>query len=859
MPQVVTELVIDARSAKAGASDYEKAMNKAAAAADRAANAEDRLQGKIDGSGDAHSKATRLLAERSSAFDRLRAKVDSQFALEQRMARAQSDADRAVRRGQVSQAQAAATLDAYRAKQERVLGITPRLSAANDNAAGSFATMAGAASRLGPVLAMVGSALALIGGGAALAGIAKAGLQMESLERGFAAAAGSAEQGAREFAFIKDTSERLGLALGETSTQYLSFLAASRGTALQGQATREVFVAVSSAMGALGKDSETTGRALIAVQQMMSKGKVSAEEMTGQLGEALPGALSLSAKAMGMTQTALLKLMGDGKLFAADLLPKLAKELQATYGDAAAKAANGLQANLNRMSTAWLELRDTIARNGFNDALSRAAGDVAGFLRAGQDGAAEWGRSLASVVDTLRSVGAAAVEAYDSAKIVLQMVGEFDQVLSGKTIDYGSLVPQGASRISDFLATALEADKAYINGVIGVFTAGYQMAVAAWEGLPSAFGGYGAAAANALISAVEGAVNFVVRGFNKVVEAVNAIGENVPGFSRLATAAEVSLGRVEAASGKTASQLASDLAGIGKAAMSRDYLGEAGTAIANRFNELKEASKAAREERKRLADQASSDKLADALRNTGDGAKQAAADIDKAGKAAKAAAQEFERFKSQAEEAFKKLFPEDALRKQGQELQGLLDKYRDHLAKIDPRYVTAIETKIKLNLDGKELEGVKAKTDDLAKEMSHAFSGVFDEMFSAGNKGLDGLVSNLTKSLAKIGTRQIEQNILAPLFSGKDSPALKLFDFDKMEKAVSSGASTGIFDSMSEWLKPQKEGGGFMSSKLGGGLVAAGAGAAIGYQSQNPIVGCVGGALTGFTIANDDEPQEQAA
>lgn len=755
MPRVVTELVIDARPAKAGATEYEQAMNKAAAAANKAASAEERLQGKLDEQQGVQRRSVQLLAERTNAFERLRAKVDPVFALEQRMARAAADTDRAVRRGQVTQAQATATLDAYQVKQEKLLGITPRLAEANDNAAGSFATMASMASRAGPALALLGSALALIGGGTALAGIAKAGLQMESLERGFAAAAGSAEQGAREFTFIRDASDRLGLSLGDASTQYLSFLAASRGTALQGQATRDVFLAVTSAMGALGKDSETTSRALIAVQQMMSKGKVSAEEMTGQLGEALPGALGMSAKAMGMTQQALLKLMGDGKLFAADLLPKLAKELQATYGDAAAKAANGLGANLNRMKTAWTDLQDTIARNGFNDALSRAAGDVAAFLRDGKEGAAGFGRTLASVVDTLRGVGAAALDAYDSAKVILTMLDEFDRAMSGKQIDFGSLTTTGTGGISEFLKTALEFDKAYINAVIGVFTAGYEMAVAAWNGLPAAFGAAGASAANALISAVEGAVNLTVRGFNKVVETINTIGSNVPGFSALEKAAEVSLGRVEAVSGKTASQLASDLAGIGKSAMSRDYLGEAGAAISGRFNELKEASRAAREERKRLSDQAAGDKLADALKNTGDGAKQAATDLDKAGKAAKAAAQEFETFKGKAEDAFKKLYPEDALRKQGQELQGQLDKYRDQLAKIDPRYVTAIESQIRLNLDGKELEGVKTKTDDLAKEMSRTFAGVFDDMFTSGNKGLDGIMKNLATGLSRIGTRVV--------------------------------------------------------------------------------------------------------
>ena len=56
---------------------------------------------------------------------------------------------------------------------------------------------------------------------------------------------------------------------------------------------------------------------------MISKGKVQAEELRGQLGERLPSAFQLAAKAMGMTTAQLDKFMADGKLTAEDLLPKL--------------------------------------------------------------------------------------------------------------------------------------------------------------------------------------------------------------------------------------------------------------------------------------------------------------------------------------------------------------------------------------------------------------------------------------------------------------------------------------------------------------------------------------------------------
>lgn len=226
-----------------------------------------------------------------------------------------------------------------------------------------------------------------------------------------------------------------------------------------------------------------------------------------------------------------------------------------------------------------------------------------------------------------------------------------------------------------------------------------------------------------------------------------------------------------------------------------------------------------------------------------------------AGKAAKEAEKDFDGFKSKAEEAFKKLFPADALRKQGEELQKELDKFRDQLNAVDPRLVASMEAKIKLNLDGKEVEGIKEQTDELAKEMSGAFRGVFDEMFSAGNKGFAGLADGLSKSLSRIGTRMLESTFLTPLFSGKEGGSggfsLGGLDFDKLQKAVGEGSFDGIKESFGDLLKPGSggaKGTGFASTRLGGGLMSAGVGAAIGYQSQSPVVGALGGALAGSSF-----------
>jgi len=64
---------------------------------------------------------------------------------------------------------------------------------------------------------------------------------------------------------------------------------------------------------------------------MMGKGKVQAEELRGQLGEALPGAFNLAAKAMGVTTSKLNEMLDKGQVLPEELLPKLASELLKTF------------------------------------------------------------------------------------------------------------------------------------------------------------------------------------------------------------------------------------------------------------------------------------------------------------------------------------------------------------------------------------------------------------------------------------------------------------------------------------------------------------------------------------------------
>ena len=89
--------------------------------------------------------------------------------------------------------------------------------------------------------------------------------------------------------------------IGEATQQFTKLNAAARASGFTVQEVEEVYRGLAAANTALGGDSEKLQGILLATQQVFSKGKVQAEELRGQIGERLPGAFALFAKAVGKT------------------------------------------------------------------------------------------------------------------------------------------------------------------------------------------------------------------------------------------------------------------------------------------------------------------------------------------------------------------------------------------------------------------------------------------------------------------------------------------------------------------------------------------------------------------------------
>jgi tape measure domain-containing protein len=206
---------------------------------------------------------------------------------------------------------------------------------------------------LGKIGGMVAGAFAverLIAFGKEVLNVTK---QFESIQIRLNSIAGGAIEGQKAMDDLRILANKLGLEFKELSNNYVQFVGAAKASGMEVSKADKIFKSMSVAIAGSGASAESASRAMTALTQMIGKGKIQAEELRGQLGEALPSAFGTMAKSLGVTTQQLDKMMANGELLASEVLPKFAAEMERAFGGDAEKLADGLQGSLNRLSNAW--------------------------------------------------------------------------------------------------------------------------------------------------------------------------------------------------------------------------------------------------------------------------------------------------------------------------------------------------------------------------------------------------------------------------------------------------------------------------------------------------------------------------
>ncbi|WP_097334740.1 tape measure protein [Escherichia coli] len=215
--------------------------------------------------------------------------------------------------------------------------------------------------------------------------VLEVGLQRASSERSIDFVFG--DQSPQVKKFIQDLTQITGMDTTETQAQFASF-GASATTTMGLEGSEELFKNLTGYARLMGRSDEQIQRALTAVSQMASKGQVMAEELKGQLSEALPGATQAFAKALGLTEKQLFDKMKNGDVKASDALPKFAKELGSQIN-----SRGGWKAIQDSTQTMLGNLKNT-----WNNSLT----DI---FRGSENGLQDFTRSLTTLLNALGGSG----------------------------------------------------------------------------------------------------------------------------------------------------------------------------------------------------------------------------------------------------------------------------------------------------------------------------------------------------------------------------------------------------------------------------------------------------------------------
>lgn len=213
-----------------------------------------------------------------------------------------------------------------------------------------------------------------------------------------------------------DIAVRLKLSITSVTKEYSKFINSATIAGLSVEKATHTFESFSIAARVLNLNQQRTSGMFLALEQMVSKGRVSMEELRRQLGEHIPGALNLAAQAMGYGRDELgkfIKEVSSGNVVSIELVENLGKLLRGRTEKLLPEALKKFSAAVQNLTNAFtqlgLQLGELIAKvlGPAADGLATVVRAFSAWLPAAEvlSGAnAELGEQLSEVNSTITSV-----------------------------------------------------------------------------------------------------------------------------------------------------------------------------------------------------------------------------------------------------------------------------------------------------------------------------------------------------------------------------------------------------------------------------------------------------------------------
>ena len=183
---------------------------------------------------------------------------------------------------------------------------------------------------------------------------------------------------ARSLKFLAELTDKYGTDLIGTTEAFAKFKAAATPAGIAMAEQERIFTNISKAMASFGISGGEAALTMMAITQMMSKGKISSEELRRQLGERMPVAMQAMANAAGVSMSQLDKLLKEGKLRSAEIMGKFSDELAKLSGNT---STDNLESSLGRLKNSFTSLADSLHVYDNFKALVEKVKDLLDYLR----------------------------------------------------------------------------------------------------------------------------------------------------------------------------------------------------------------------------------------------------------------------------------------------------------------------------------------------------------------------------------------------------------------------------------------------------------------------------------------------
>jgi len=177
---------------------------------------------------------------------------------------------------------------------------------------------------------------------------------LEGARAALTAVTGSNALAEAELKGVIETAQRFATPIKDAAEQYARLMAAAGDNQKLRDSAKQTFEAVMLSARAMNLGGEQVSGILTALEQIMSKGKLQAEELRKQLGNRLPGAFRIAAESMGMTTAELDKALKEGKINADKFFESFAQGLRKNFAggvEAAMGSLTSLQTRLENVKT----------------------------------------------------------------------------------------------------------------------------------------------------------------------------------------------------------------------------------------------------------------------------------------------------------------------------------------------------------------------------------------------------------------------------------------------------------------------------------------------------------------------------